>query len=162
MSGSAGFRLKSKSRVVEEPVIVPPKPASKGGSHLTLAQRWQIYYFLQNKKDFNLVEGIHQDAYVVAGKELKKINGFERLAEHINEKCPGSDRWTGLSAKERYRNLKKKYKDVKKSLDGPSGAGLTEEEYAAGITLDQKLERAFPLYAQWDSLYGDRQNVNPH
>lgn len=156
------------SKRVKRPTVkaedASSKPASKGGSHLTLPQRWEVFNFLSNKKDFNLIEGIHQDAYVVAGKELKKIDGFGKLAKHMNDKFQFSadDQWTANSAQNRYRTLKVNYNQIKKNIDGQSGSGLSQEEFDSGISLDQKLERLFPLYKQWDSLYGDRQNVNPH
>jgi hypothetical protein len=133
-----------------------------------VATSWQevscILYWLEiDEKNFNLITGGGQkDAKgVVTGQKLKKNDAYKLLADYINARFHKKWDWKVVST--RYRSVFKKYTATKRAFMDVSGKkfGLTVEEVARGVTIDQKLDSMCHGYRRWDALFGTRQNVNP-
>jgi len=132
-----------------------------------VATSWQevsrILDWLEVEKNFKLITGSAQaDAKgVQAGLKLKKADGYVQLADFVNAKF--QKKWNGKIAGSRYRALLKKYKATRRAYTDVSGEkfGLTAEEIAKGITVEDKLERTCYAYRRWENLFGSRQNVDP-
>ena len=71
--------------------------------HTSDGQREAVLCFLEDEKNFNLIEGKTQQSMssVIAGAVLKKCHAYGNLAEHVNKKCPGSN-WDKKIAESRY------------------------------------------------------------
>jgi hypothetical protein len=92
---------------------------------------------------------------------LKKNDAYKLLADYVNARFHKKWDWKVVST--RYRSVFKKYTATKRAFMDVSGKkfGLTVEEVARGVTIDQKLDSMCHGYRRWDALFGTRQNVNP-
>ena len=57
----------------------------------------------------------------------------------------------------------RKYKEVKSILTDVTGTKfcLSESEVKRGLTLEKKRDTMCPSFSRWDSLFGERMNLNP-
>jgi len=130
------------------------------------ATSWQekscILDWLEIDKNRNLIvgAGVKNASGVEAGQKLKKVDGYKALADYINSKF--HKKWDHKICQSRYRALFKNYKDTKRSYLDISGKkfGLTAEEIAKGLTVEEKLNAMCYAYHRWDALFGSRPNVN--
>ena len=66
-------------------------------------------------------------------------------------------------AKSRFGAQLKKYKDTNRDLNDVMGRKfrLRENELKAGVTIEIKLDKLFPQFQRWDTLFQGRQNISP-
>jgi hypothetical protein len=105
-----------------------------------------IIQWLQVKDNFLLITGAAAfGSPVVSGKKLKIKDAHAALAKYINEKHKTT--LTDDEAKNKYNWLVQKFKKA-------NTLSNTEND----IT---KLEAICPFYRELDTLFGQRQNINP-
>ena len=136
------------------------------GKTMTWQLRAAVLEWLEIPANFKLITGGTKEGPVVAGKKLKKSDGYASLADFINAKMGFSaapDLWDQKVAKARYESLLKTYKATREKYQDPGGKkfALTDKEIELGKTIDTKLNELCPYFNRWDSLYGGRQNVCP-
>jgi hypothetical protein len=127
--------------------------------HTKDAEKLSIVNWLQISSNFNLINGAVASTTVVAGKKLKRTDGYEALAKYVNQTCNSG--WDTKIAKSRFEAYKKTYtQTVRASCQ--TGFGVTAADKAKGIdTVEKKLENMCTNFSQMDRLFGDRQNVVP-
>ncbi|CAG8636836.1 15120_t:CDS:2, partial [Dentiscutata heterogama] len=96
----------------------------------------------------------------VCGKPVTKNAGFTQMALFVNKRCKDSQ-WNAKTATGHWATYKKLYIETRK-LVNKSGWGLTEDDHEKDITtIEAKLEELCPYYSRIDTIYGEKQNVQP-
>ena len=102
----ANNNIKKASKV---PSTLTSKRASAAAKNTTWHQRLSMIEFLESFPDyFKLITGQVHGIKVVAGAQLRKIDGFNKMAEYVNQNT--NTNWTGENCKNRYRAYHKIYK----------------------------------------------------
>lgn len=125
--------------------------------------------YLGNKVHFNALFGGGAKTQV-DGQPKSKSGAYDIFAANLNSlynaRHRGSSqefkmKLTGRQLQLRFTRYKKLYVKAKNLLGG-TGAGVTDEDVAAGITtVEVKLETICPCYAEMDILFGGKPNVTP-
>lgn len=138
--------------------------SSKRGPKTTWYQRAAIFEWLNNERNFKLITGqasADSKGVIIAGQPMTIESAYAELTDYVNEKC--NCNWNVIATKNRYRSMVKKYHQVARAYkeDGGGKYCLSEEEINRGITIANKLEIDCPGFADFERLYGGRQNIAP-
>ena len=107
---------------------------------MTWQLRAAVLEWLEVPATFKLITG-GKEGPVVAGKKLKKSDGYASLANFINAVMGFSaapDLWDQKVAKARYESLLKTYKANREKYQDPGGKkfALTDKEIELGKTIE--------------------------
>ena len=132
----------------------------------TLSQRGLIIQWLSIPENFNLINRKTGNGEKIPGtKKRKKIDGFQSIADYVNEKggLSGDMLWDKDSAKSRYQAMFHLYKKTKALYEDTTSSKfhLTDKDVAKGLTIKDKVMHYCPGYFTLDDLFCSRQNNNP-
>lgn len=135
------------------------------GNKTSFAQRQSIISWLDNKTNFDWIEGKSTDGLkmVIAGHKTSKDKAYEDLAAFVYQRCAGT-LWSTKQCKSRYKAYKNLYRSVLYEWQNKGGTkfGLSDADRAMGMTcVKEKLEKLCPFFFEMDRLFGSRQNINP-
>lgn len=118
----------------------------------------KIVCYLEIPENFAAVHGSGRRTKVGQKYQSKATVMKSMLAALIHHGFP--KQITAPNLTKRFQRYKLRYKQAREVKTG-TGAGLTEEEFAAGMTLEDKLNRLCPHFERMHALYGGRPNVSP-
>ncbi|KAL3697962.1 hypothetical protein R1sor_012038 [Riccia sorocarpa] len=95
----------------------------------------------------------------VGGRNLTKRTEFGHMA--VSLCAQGFPPCDGTMMGKKFNRYLETCKKPRPFYTG-TGAGLTEEDLAAGLTIEAKMNFQCPFFSRMHSLYGSRANVDPH
>lgn len=132
-----------------------PPHASTNTPNLSDKVDEEMIKWLEIEENRNILDGKQAGGAPHSGKGITKTEGFNRLANHINNTC--GTNYNGTQMQGKFTYYKGKYiKVVAFQSSTCSGEGVTELDRMNGITtIKAKLNSLCPFYEKWEELYGE-------
>ncbi|KAJ0391142.1 hypothetical protein P43SY_011014 [Pythium insidiosum] len=150
-----------------------PKAKQKYG-HTTMFQLRAMVDWLEVPENFKIIKGESTKGKSFGhGVAVTKIKGYGLMAAHVYKsarrlaKAEGviderhAHQWTAGVCQSRWKSHYKRYIKVRDRVQKQTGYGITSEMMAAGLTLEDVIERECPFYRRIDAIFGQQSNVQP-
>jgi len=130
-------------------------------AHLSRDDYRIIVSWMEVSENYKAIHGTGEKTEV--GDKVKKSDGFEALVKHLkkNTTTVALQKLTARNMEQRWRTYMRRFKKTLKLSQTTTGAGLTKQELARGMSFQEKLERKCPEFARMKDLFAEKANITP-